>query len=156
MCDCDKLKNLKDVSEYFYYDWLEEDIQTNAFTRYTDRFKIMCIKHHPFFSYLAGINHITPNLVNENILHAWYSKVSRELKILGHRNDDIGIGLNKAWNLFWDDKNLFTRTYTLGDDGIIEYTIYYNIDNIIGENTFKGNIYVGLLCNDFNKNKNKK
>ena len=155
MYDCDKMKNIgSDVADYFEYDYIGEDINTDAFTRYMDKFKLMCVKHHPFFAFLAGINHISPCVVSDAILHAWYSKGTRELKILGmKRNDDVGIGLRKAWNLFWGEKELITRTYNLGDDGasISEYVLNYDVDPVVRENVFAGNIYVGLLCNEYNK-----
>jgi hypothetical protein len=157
MCDCDKMKNIGgNVADYFDYDYIGEDINTDAFTRYTDKFKIMCVKHHPFFTYLAGINHISPSVVSVEILHAWYSKGARELKILGkRRNDDVGVGLTKAWNLFWGDKDLITRTYNLGDEGesITEYVVNYDVDPVVRGNIFGGNIYVGLLCNEYNYSK---
>ena len=151
MCDCDKIKIFKNDNDYFDYDWIGEEINTEAFTRHTDKFKIMCVNHDPFFFYLAGINHVSPDLVNKNILHAWYTRNTRELKILGNRNDNIGVGLRKAWNLFWGEKDLITRMYSLGSEGTTEYVMCYDVDPVISESFFEGNIYIGLLCNEFNK-----
>lgn len=81
-------------------------IRTRRFTEIEeekDNIVIMCPKHHPFFYYLAGIVHIQPFEIQNNIIHAWFHKKTFELKILLKKlipdkiEQRINIGLLKAW-----------------------------------------------------------